>query len=86
VLVSLIHPEHKLCLLAKKIDWAYLEKEFAPLYAGILRFPLIKGGLADPIVPANVRNRFALILFTQDLDDLALCKLCLFHTPKINVI
>lgn len=33
ILVSFINPEHELCLLAKKIDWDYLEKEFAPLYS-----------------------------------------------------
>jgi len=32
VLTSFIHPDHKLCLLAKEIDWAGLEKEFEPLY------------------------------------------------------
>lgn len=30
VLTSFIHPEHELCLLAKKIDWKSLEEEFAP--------------------------------------------------------
>jgi len=32
VLTSFIHPDHKLYLLAKEIDWASLEKEFEPLY------------------------------------------------------
>lgn len=32
VLVSFINPEHERCLLARKIDWEGLEKEFAPLY------------------------------------------------------
>jgi hypothetical protein len=32
VLASFINPRHELCLLAKEIDWDYLEKEFAPLY------------------------------------------------------
>jgi hypothetical protein len=32
VLTSFIHPDHKLCLLAKEIDWASLEKEFESLY------------------------------------------------------
>jgi transposase, IS5 family len=32
VLTTFIHPDHKLCLLAKEIDWASLEKEFALLY------------------------------------------------------
>jgi len=31
VLTSFIHPEHEFCLLAKKIDWEGLEKEFAHL-------------------------------------------------------
>ena len=29
VLASFINPQHELCLLAKKIDWDSLEKEFA---------------------------------------------------------
>ena len=37
VLTSFIHPEHELCLLAKKIDWQSLEKEFAPLYGKVGR-------------------------------------------------
>src|SRR5665647_3122395 len=37
VLVSFIHPEHELCLLAKEIDWYTLEKEFAPLYGKVGR-------------------------------------------------
>ena len=40
VLVSFINQEHELCLLAKKIDWVSLEKEFAPLY-GIVGRPSI---------------------------------------------
>jgi transposase, IS5 family len=35
VLTSFIHPEHELCLLAKKIDWKSLEEEFAPLYGKV---------------------------------------------------
>jgi len=31
-LVICIHPEHELCLLAKRIDWEVLENVFAPLY------------------------------------------------------
>ena len=27
VLASFINPQHELCLLAKEIDWDYLEKE-----------------------------------------------------------
>jgi IS5 family transposase len=37
VLTSFIHPDHKLCLLAKEIDWDSLEKEFAPLYGSVGR-------------------------------------------------
>jgi IS5 family transposase len=37
VLVSFINPQHELCLLAKEIDWDYLEKEFAPLYGEVGR-------------------------------------------------
>jgi IS5 family transposase len=37
VLTSFIHPEHELCLLAKKIDWKSLEEEFAPLYGKVGR-------------------------------------------------
>ena len=37
VLASFIHPEHELCLLAKKIDLESLEDEFAPLYEKVSR-------------------------------------------------
>ena len=37
VLISFIHPEHELCLLAKKIDWDGLEKEFTLLYGKVGR-------------------------------------------------
>jgi hypothetical protein len=33
VLASFINPQHELCLLAGKIDWESMEKEYAPLYA-----------------------------------------------------
>ena len=37
VLTSFINPQHELCLLAKEIDWADLEKEFTPLYREVGR-------------------------------------------------
>jgi hypothetical protein len=37
VLASFINPQHELCLLAKEIDWASLQKEFAPLYREVGR-------------------------------------------------
>jgi transposase, IS5 family len=59
VLLSFINPEHELCLLAKKIDWKNLEKEFAPLYAKV-------GRLSIPI-----RTIVGLLLLKQiyDLGD-----------------
>jgi IS5 family transposase len=53
VLTSFIHPEHELCLLANKIDWVYLEKEFAPLY----------GTVGRPSVP--IRTIVGLLLLKQ---------------------
>jgi IS5 family transposase len=53
VLTSFIHPEHELCLLAKKIDWVYLEKEFAPFY----------GTVGRPSVP--IRTIVGLLLLKQ---------------------
>jgi IS5 family transposase len=53
VLTSFIHPEHELCMLAKKIDWVYLEKEFAPLY----------GAVGRPSVP--IRTIVGLLLLKQ---------------------
>jgi IS5 family transposase len=53
VLVSFIHPEHELCLLAKEIDWDNLEKEFAPLY----------GKVGRPSVP--IRTIVGLLLLKQ---------------------
>jgi hypothetical protein len=46
VLTSFIHPEHELCLLAKKIDWKSLEDEFAPLY----------GKVGRPSIPISTRE------------------------------
>src|SRR4030042_2172284 len=53
VLTSFIHPEHELCLLAKKIDWKSLEEEFAPLY----------GTVGRPSVP--IRTIVGLLLLKQ---------------------
>jgi IS5 family transposase len=53
VLTSFIHPEHELCLLAKKIDWQGLEDEFAPLY----------GKVGRPSVP--IRTIVGLLLLKQ---------------------
>jgi IS5 family transposase len=53
VLISFIHPEHELCLLARKIDWIYHEKEFAPLY----------GTIGRPSVP--IRTIVGLLLLKQ---------------------
>jgi len=53
VLVSFIHPEHELCLLAKEIDWDNLEKEFAPLY----------GKVGRPSIP--IRTIVGLLLLKQ---------------------
>lgn len=33
VLVQMINPAHELCRLAREIDWALFEREFAPLYS-----------------------------------------------------
>jgi IS5 family transposase len=59
VLASFINHKHELCLLAKKIDWDILEKEFAPLYARIGR----------PSIP--IRTIVGLLLLKQiyDLGD-----------------
>lgn len=53
VLLSFINPQHELCLLAKKIDWDGLEKEFAPLY----------GNVGRPSVP--IRTIVGLLLLKQ---------------------
>jgi len=53
VLTSFIHPEHELCLLAKKIDWQSLEDEFSPLY----------GKVGRPSVP--IRTIVGLLLLKQ---------------------
>lgn len=53
VLTSFIHPDHKLCLLAKEIDWAGLEKEFAHLY----------GSTGRPSIP--IRTIVGLLLLKQ---------------------
>lgn len=56
VLISFINPKHELCLLAKKIDWDALEKEFSPLYAKVGR----------PSMP--IRTLVGLLLLKQIYD------------------
>jgi len=53
VLASFINHQHELCLLAKEIDWDYLEKEFAPLY----------GEVGRPSIP--IRTIVGLLLLKQ---------------------
>jgi len=53
VLTSFIHPDHKLCLLAKAIDWGSLEKEFAHLY----------GSTGRPSIP--IRTIVGLLILKQ---------------------
>jgi len=53
VLTSFIHPDHELCLLAKKIDWKSLEDDFEPLY----------GTTGRPSVP--IRTIVGLLLLKQ---------------------
>jgi len=59
VLASFINPQHELCLLAQKIDWDLLEKEFASLYSEVGR----------PSIP--IRTIVGLLLLKQiyDLGD-----------------
>jgi transposase, IS5 family len=59
VLTSFIHPEHELCLLAKKIDWKSLEDEFAPLY----------GKVGRPSVPIRTIVGLLLLKHMYDLGD-----------------
>jgi IS5 family transposase len=56
VLTSFMHPEHELCLLAKKIDWKSLEDEFAPLF----------GKVGRPSIP--IRTIVGLLLLMQMYD------------------
>ena len=53
VLTSFIHPQHELCLLARKINWKSLEDEFAPLY----------GTVGRPSIP--IRTIVGLLLLKQ---------------------
>ncbi len=53
VLTSFIYPNHKLCLLAKEINWDSLEAEFAPLY----------GSTGRPSIP--IRTIVGLVLLKQ---------------------
>lgn len=53
VLTSFINPQHELCLLANKIDWVSLEKEFEPLY----------GTVGRPSIP--IRTIVGLLLLKQ---------------------
>jgi hypothetical protein len=53
ILTSFINPTHELCLMAKKIDWDDLEKEFEPLY----------GTVGKPSIPIHYR------VLTQQRND-----------------
>ena len=53
VLTSFIHPQHELCLLARKINWKSLEDDFAPLY----------GTVGRPSIP--IRTIVGLLLLKQ---------------------
>jgi IS5 family transposase len=53
ILTSFIYPDHKLCLLAKEIDWSSLEKEFAHLY----------GNTGRPSIP--IRTIVGLLILKQ---------------------
>jgi IS5 family transposase len=53
VLSGFINPQHELCLLAKEIEWANLEKEFEPLY----------GSVGRPSIP--IRTIVGLLLLKQ---------------------
>jgi hypothetical protein len=63
LLVSFINPQHELCLLAKKIDWDGLEKEFDPLYRTV----------GKPSIP--ILTIVGLLLFKQmyNLGDETVC-------------
>jgi IS5 family transposase len=53
VLTSFINPDHKLCLLAREINWEDLENEFTPLY----------GSTGRPSIP--IRTIVGLLLLKQ---------------------
>ena len=59
VLTSFINPKHELCLLAKEIDWDYLEKEFSPLY----------GEIGRPSIPIRTILGFLLLKQIYNLGD-----------------
>lgn len=59
VLTSFIHPEYELFLLARKIDWESLEKEFAPLY----------GKVGRPSIPIRTIVGFLLLKQMYNLGD-----------------
>ena len=59
LIISFIHPEHELCLLAKKIDWESLEKEFASLY----------GKVGRPFIPIRIIVGLLLLKQMYSLGD-----------------
>lgn len=67
VLTSFINPQHELCLLAKEINWEYLEKEFEALYGEVERSSIL------------IRTIVGLLLLKQvyDLGDETVMDMCI---------
>jgi IS5 family transposase len=56
VLASFINPQHELYLLAKKIDWEIVEKEFVPLYAKVGRPSIPVRTIVDHLLLKQIYN------------------------------
>jgi IS5 family transposase len=65
-LSSLINPNAPLIILAKKIDWGYFEREFAPLYK--------KNGAGSPPHPIRLMVGLLLIQYLKKLSDVEVVK------------
>ena len=52
---------------------------FGNVQAAVFTLPLVKRGLADAILAANVDYGLALALLAQDVDDLRFAKITFFH-------
>src|SRR5690606_21045035 len=58
--------------------------KLANLKTRILRLPLVKGRLADAIIPADVCYGLTAFLQSQNGDDLTLRKLRFFHVASLK--
>ena len=64
---------------ALNVTGSQVLNELIDIHATVLAFPTVKSRLADAMFPANVSHGFSLLLFAENLDDLAFCEFRFLH-------